>query len=216
MWVRVSLHPDSLRGLFIFIISFVSLVKIINVLVRDDDQKSEGWRPDPNSFLRTAASVDVAAAVNPNCNKTLLANGLSKLPIKGNPVFSDGPKSPPENPTDSPILCNWVFDNFILADELSSKASWIVETCVLVDNNLCGKLFSLFESPTTFYESFKVTAIPFIIPDFNLLGYELGNITFKVFHTESFYIDIILKQDKITILSQFLVKYLQRFLSLLQ
>ena len=36
-----------------------------------------------------------------------------------------------------------------------SKALRMVETCVLVNNNLCGKLFSLFESPTTFYESFK-------------------------------------------------------------
>ena len=32
------------------------------------------------------------AAVNPNGIKTLLANGLSTFPIKGNPVFSHGPK----------------------------------------------------------------------------------------------------------------------------
>ena len=49
--------------------------------------------------------------------KMLLANGLSTLPIKGNPVFSNGPKSLPKNTTYCPILCNWVFDNFILADE---------------------------------------------------------------------------------------------------
>ena len=39
-----------------------------------------------------AASVTNAAAVNPNGNKTLLANGLSTFPIKGNPVFNTGPR----------------------------------------------------------------------------------------------------------------------------
>ena len=39
-----------------------------------------------------AASVTNAVAVNPNGNKTLLANGLSTYPIKGNPVFNTGPK----------------------------------------------------------------------------------------------------------------------------
>ena len=33
-----------------------------------------------------------AAAVNPNGTITLLANGLIKLFIKGNPVLSNGPK----------------------------------------------------------------------------------------------------------------------------
>ena len=48
--------------------------------------------------------------------KRLLANGLSTFPIKGNPVFSNGPKNLPKNPPDCPILCNWVFDHFIWAD----------------------------------------------------------------------------------------------------
>ena len=34
----------------------------------------------------------------------LLVNGLSTFPIKGNPVFSNGPKSLPRNPPDCPIL----------------------------------------------------------------------------------------------------------------
>ena len=42
------------------------------------------------------------------------------------------------------------------------------------------KLFSSFESPTTFDEIFKVTSAPFFIPDFKLLSWELGNFTFKV------------------------------------
>ena len=52
-----------------------------------------------------AASVADAAAVNPNGIKAPLANGLSAFPIKGNPVFSNGPKSLPKNPPDYPILC---------------------------------------------------------------------------------------------------------------
>ena len=58
-----------------------------------------------------------AAAVNSNDIKTLLANGLSTVFIKGKPVFSNGFKRLPKNPLDSPILCNWVFDNFIVADK---------------------------------------------------------------------------------------------------
>ena len=55
---------------------------------------------DPNIFLWIVASVTDAAAVNPNGIKTFLASGLSTFPIKGNPVFSDGPKSLPKNPPD--------------------------------------------------------------------------------------------------------------------
>ena len=53
----------------------------------------------------TASDAD-AAAVNPNGIKTFLANGLSTCPIKGNSVFSNGPKSLPKNPCDYPILCS--------------------------------------------------------------------------------------------------------------
>ena len=45
-------------------------------------------------------SVANAAVINPNGVKTLLANGLSTFSIKGNPVFSNRPKSLPKNPTD--------------------------------------------------------------------------------------------------------------------
>ena len=38
--------------------------------------------------------------------KSLLANVLSTFLIKGKPVFSNGPKSLPNNHPDSPILCN--------------------------------------------------------------------------------------------------------------
>ena len=48
------------------------------------------------------------------------------------------------------------FDNFILAEELFAKASQSFETCVLINNNFCGKLLSSLESSTTFDRSFKV------------------------------------------------------------
>ena len=70
----------------------------------------------------------------------------------------------------------------MLADEPFAKASRSLGTCVLVNNNLCWKLFPTLESLTTFDESFKVTSVPFFIPDFNLLSCELDNFTFKVLY----------------------------------
>ena len=74
--------------------------------------------PDLNIFLWIAASLADAATVNPNGTKTLLTNCLSTFPIKGNPVFSNGPESLLKNPPECLVLCNWVFNNFILAEEL--------------------------------------------------------------------------------------------------
>ena len=68
--------------------------------------------PDTNIYLWIDA-VAVAAAVNPNGIKTLLANGLSTFLIKGNPVFSNDRKSLSKNARDCSILCNLFFDNFI-------------------------------------------------------------------------------------------------------
>ena len=59
--------------------------------------------------------------------------------------------------------------NFILADKPLAKALWSFETCVLVKNNLCRKLFLSLESPTASDESFKVTSALCFISDFNLL-----------------------------------------------
>ena len=98
-------------------ISFVSLFKIFHVAV-----------PDPNIFLWIAASVAHAAAVNPNGVITLLANGLSIFSIRGNTIFSNGPKSLPKNPPGYQILCNWAFNNFILADEPFAKTLRNFET----------------------------------------------------------------------------------------
>ena len=48
----------------------------------------------------------------------------------------------------------------MLAEELFAKA------CVLVNNNLWGKLFSSLESPAIFDESFNVTSVPFFFSRF--------------------------------------------------
>ena len=92
-------------------ISFISLLEIINVVL-----------PEPNIFLRIAASVADAAAVNPNGIKMLLANGVSTFSINDALIFSNGSKYLRRNPPDCPILCNWAFDSFILADEPFPKA----------------------------------------------------------------------------------------------
>ena len=49
------------------------------------------------------------------------------------------------NSLNSSVLDKWVFENFLSADELFVKSIRIFETCVLVFNNLCGKLVSSLE-----------------------------------------------------------------------
>ena len=58
--------------------------------------------------------------------------------------------------------------------------SSILEACVLVNNNLCGKCFII--RITNHIERLKVTSAPFFIPDFNLLSCELDHFTFKVLY----------------------------------
>ena len=65
----------------------------------------------PSIFLWITASVADVAAVNPNGIKTIIANSLSWVSIKGNPVFGNGPKRLLKNPHDCTILSNWFFDN---------------------------------------------------------------------------------------------------------
>ena len=57
-------------------------------------------------FLSIPASATDAAAVNPKEIKRLLANGLITFFIKGNPVFSKGPRSLLRNPPGCTILDN--------------------------------------------------------------------------------------------------------------
>ena len=94
----------------------------------------------PNILLCIPASAANAPAVNRKGIKSLLANGLITFFTNGNPVFSNGPSNLLRNPPDCIILDNWVFDNLISADELFAKDLWRFETCLLVNNNLWGKL----------------------------------------------------------------------------
>ena len=57
-------------------------------------------------------------------------NRSSTFLIKGKAVFSNGPKSLPKNPPNCPILCKWVFDNFILAEKTFVKSLGSFDTCV--------------------------------------------------------------------------------------
>ena len=91
--------------------------------------------------------------------KTLLANGLSTFPIKGNPVFSNTSEGLNKNPPDCAILDNWVFENFILADETFEKALRSLET---FNSSLFEKLFLSLESLIIFDERFTVTLAPFL------------------------------------------------------
>ena len=78
----------------VFVISFISLFDIINVVVRFD--KSKRWS-EPLVFFWIAESVADATAVNHNGVKTLLVNGLVTCLVKGKPILSNGPKSQPRN-----------------------------------------------------------------------------------------------------------------------
>ena len=88
--------------------------------------------------------------------------------VLGYPIFSYGKNILPKNSPDCHITCNWVFDNFILAEEPFPKALQSLETCVLVNNNLYGKLFSPLESPATFKEILKLLQYHFL---FQILVY---------------------------------------------
>ena len=131
-------------------------------------------------FLCIPASAANAAAVNPKGIKTLLANGLITFFINGNPVFSNGPSSLPKNPPYCIIFDNWVFDNFISADELFAKAIRIFETCLSVNNNLWEKLVSLLRM--MFGDNLNTTLVSFFIADFNLLSCEFGSFTFRLLY----------------------------------
>ena len=70
------------------------------------------------------------------------------------------PKVYLKNPPACPILHNWVFDNFILADEPFAKALQSLEK-PSVNNNLFGTLVSSLESPIAFDGRFRITSVAF-------------------------------------------------------
>ena len=85
-----------------------------------------------------------ASAVSTNGIKTFLVIDLNTFFIKRKSFFINGTRSIPKNLPDSSVLDSWVFNNFILADEVFTKALQNLEACVLVNNILCGKLVSSF------------------------------------------------------------------------
>ena len=101
---------------------------------------SSKGHPEPRIVL--CILVFAAAVVTPNGIKMVLANGLSSFFINGKPVFSDGPKSLPRSPSDCNILDRWVFDHFILADELFAKPLRNLETFLSVNNNIMNKILN--------------------------------------------------------------------------
>ena len=100
------------------------------------------------------------------------------------------------NPPCFIIIDNWVFKKFLLTDEPFAKPLQSQETCVLVNNNLQVRLVLSLELLTTFDKRFNVISVPFYIPNFSVLNCKLDNFIFEVlkYYTESFYINIILKQ----------------------
>ena len=92
------------------------------------------------------------------------------------PTFING-SGLPRSTSDYTILGNWVFDNFILADELFPKTLQNPETYISVNKSLCGKLVSSLESPITFDEKLKVVSLTFFIPDFDLLSHKLESLS---------------------------------------
>ena len=97
------------------------------------------------------ASAADALAVNPKGIKTLLAKGLITFLINSNHAFSSGPSNLLRTPPDCIILDNWVFNNLISVDKWFAKALRRFPTCLLVNNNLWGKLVSL--SPIIFNDN---------------------------------------------------------------
>ena len=75
--------------------------------------------------------------------------------ISDNPGSKNGPKSLPRNPPDCIILDNWVFNNLISVDDLLARVLPRLATCLLVNDNLWGKLISL--SLMIFDDNLKTT-----------------------------------------------------------
>ena len=94
---------------------------------------------------------------------SILLNSFQYNPINlhGKLIKLSIPDIPVMIPPDCIILDSWVFENFILPDELFAKVLRIFETYKSINNNLRGKLVSSLESSTKFDEKLKVTSVAF-------------------------------------------------------
>ena len=86
VWLTPFINkPNSIRDLTIFMISPISSFKIIII-----------------NIIKIINIINVCTLWW--CYWMLLANDLSTFFIKGKPIFSNGPKSPPRNPPDCTVL----------------------------------------------------------------------------------------------------------------
>ena len=67
-----------------------------------------------------------------------------------------------KNPSDGPILNKWVFDDFIVTDELFTKALGNLETCILGNNNSSGNVVSSLDLHITYDNRLKVASVHFV------------------------------------------------------
>ena len=67
----------------------------------------------------------------------------------------------PSIPSDCIIWDNWVFENFILADEPFVKALRIFETCISINNNLCAKLVATLDFQSNLMKDLKLIKFHF-------------------------------------------------------
>ena len=111
----------SSRDLSIFMISFISSFKIMNVAM-----------PYSNNFFWIAAYVAYAAAVDLNGIKTLLANSLSTFSIKGKPALVMFVKVHLKIHVIVLLYAIEFYMHLTLADETFAKALRSLKTCVLV------------------------------------------------------------------------------------
>ena len=97
-------------------------------------------------------STNDATVVNPNGIRKVLANNLSGIFIRFKLKISSW----------FHYFRKWHFNNYILADELFTKALRSLKSCLSVNKNLCWKLVLSLESPVTFDERFKVTLAQYL------------------------------------------------------
>ena len=141
--------------------------------------ETEGeWRPDPNIFSCIPVSA-AAAAVNYKGTKPIFVNGLITYFIRGNLVFSNGPRSLPRKTFDCIILDNCVFDSLIFVDDLLVKVLRRFATCLIVnEENGREKLVS--SSPIIFLNNLKSIPDSLFVADSPLLSCEFDSFTFKL------------------------------------
>ena len=139
IYLLVSFYKFSLfsAGLVTFIISFISLfLKVIPERVTDETYFLIFLQIilSPISIRILQFNYLVSVLFNSFtyefATEFIVLNGGNKITIKPGII----------NPPNCTILNNWVFESSILADEPFAKALQIFETCVSVNNDLCGKL----------------------------------------------------------------------------